>query len=83
MKLFLHVLFLCIQVWLKLNTVLPRSLWVMTINSLLPKDSPGESLTQENIAVDPLQALRVDLRVFRSAPALTIILRVLQVRKGP
>lgn len=56
----------------------------MTINSLLPKIVPVDNLTQENIAVDPLQALRVDQRVFRSAPALTIILRVLQVtlKKG-
>ncbi|KAL0266334.1 UNVERIFIED_CONTAM: hypothetical protein PYX00_008909 [Menopon gallinae] len=66
------------QCWLQLNTVLPRSLWVMTINALLPKENHSISLTQENIAIDPLQVLRCDQRIFRCASGLTIILRVLQ-----
>lgn len=53
------------QCWLHLNTVLPRSLWVMTINALLPKENHVVFLTQENIAVDPLQVLRCDQRIFR------------------
>lgn len=55
------------QVWLRLNSVLPRCLWVMTINALLPDCSvlPTPALTQENVVLDPLQVLRCDPRVFR------------------
>ncbi|KAK6641527.1 hypothetical protein RUM44_013239 [Polyplax serrata] len=66
------------QCWLRLNTVLPRSLWVMTINALLPVENRAISLTQENIAIDPLQVLRCDQRIFRCSSGLAIILRVLQ-----
>lgn len=55
------------QVWLQLNTVLPRCLWVMSINALLHEKSAVKNvfLTQENIVLDPLQVLRCDTRVFR------------------
>uniref|UniRef100_A0A8D9APX7 Integrator complex subunit 2 n=1 Tax=Cacopsylla melanoneura TaxID=428564 RepID=A0A8D9APX7_9HEMI len=68
------------QVWLKLNTVLPRCLWVMTINAVRQQKTrvPNVTLTQENIVLDPLQVLRCDGRVFRNASALSILLRVLQ-----
>lgn len=68
------------QVWLKLNTVLPRCLWVMTINAIRQQKTriPNVTLTQENIVLDPLQVLRCDGRVFRNASALSILLRVLQ-----
>ncbi|XP_075220865.1 integrator complex subunit 2 isoform X2 [Lycorma delicatula] len=68
------------QMWLKLNTVLPRSLWVMTINALRHEKTvlPDLILTQENVVLDPLQVLRCDDRVFRCASILRILLRVLQ-----
>lgn len=68
------------QVWLKLNTILPRHLWVMTINALMPNDSITKLavLMQENIVIEPLQILRCDERVFRCPDALAIILRILQ-----
>ncbi|XP_043481221.1 integrator complex subunit 2 [Leptopilina heterotoma] len=68
------------QVWLRLNTVLPRCLWVLSINSLLIENSTVKNvfLTQENIVLDPLQVLRCDTRVFRCAPVLSVILRILQ-----
>jgi integrator complex subunit 2 len=68
------------QVWLKLNTILPRQLWVMTINALMPNDSITKLavLMQENIVIEPLQILRCDERVYRSPDALAIILRILQ-----
>lgn len=55
------------QVWLRLNTVLPRCLWVMSINALLHESAAVKNvfLTQENIVLDPLQVLRCDSRVFR------------------
>lgn len=68
------------QVWIRLNTVLPRHLWVMSINGLMPDDSaikPG-LLTQENVLMDPLQVLRCDERVFRCPDVLSIVLRILQ-----
>ncbi|XP_043267070.1 integrator complex subunit 2 [Venturia canescens] len=68
------------QVWLRLNTVLPRCLWVLSINALLIENSNALNvfLTQENIVLDPLQVLRCDTRVFRCAPVLSVILRILQ-----
>lgn len=68
------------KVWSKLNTVLPRRLWVMSINALMPDDLITKNLilTQENILIDPLQVLRCDSRVFRCPDALTIVLRTLQ-----
>ncbi|KAF6206701.1 hypothetical protein GE061_017937 [Apolygus lucorum] len=68
------------QVWLRLNSVLPRCLWVMTTNALLSDHStlPAPELTQENVILDPLQVLRCDPRVFRCAPLLSVVLRVLQ-----
>ncbi|XP_066600597.1 integrator complex subunit 2 [Prorops nasuta] len=68
------------QVWLRLNTVLPRCLWVLSINALLIENSIINNvfLTQENIVLDPLQVLRCDIRVFRCAPVLSIIMRILQ-----
>lgn len=68
------------QVWIKLNSILPRHLWVMTVNALMPNDSITKLtiLMQENIVVEPLQILRCDERVFRYPDALAIILRILQ-----
>ncbi|PNF24457.1 Integrator complex subunit 2 [Cryptotermes secundus] len=68
------------QVWLRLNTVLPRCLWVMSINALLYESAAVKNvfLTQENIVLDPLQVLRCDTRVFRCAAALSVVLRVLE-----
>lgn len=68
------------QIWIKLNTILPRHLWVMTINALMPNDAITKNvmLKQENITIEPLQILRCDERVFRCPDALAIILRILQ-----
>ncbi|GBP98280.1 Integrator complex subunit 2 [Eumeta japonica] len=75
-----HIQELYREVWLRLNTVLPRCLWVMTINALLDINgsSKNVTITQENILVDPLQVLRCDLRVFRCGPILKIVLRILE-----
>lgn len=63
------------QVWLRLNTVLPRHLWVLSIKSLVPKNIP---VFAQDVSADPLQILRCDERVFRCAPLLTIVLRILR-----
>ncbi|XP_045510921.1 integrator complex subunit 2 [Colias croceus] len=75
-----HIQELYREVWLRLNTVLPRCLWIMTINALLDINSNAKTVTvtQENVLVDPLQVLRCDIRVFRCGPILKIILRILE-----
>ncbi|KAJ2953568.1 hypothetical protein O0L34_g1170 [Tuta absoluta] len=75
-----HIQELYREVWLRLNTVLPRCLWIMTINALLDINGSARSvtITQENVLVDPLQVLRCDIRVFRCGPILKIILRILE-----
>ncbi|XP_004929281.1 integrator complex subunit 2 [Bombyx mori] len=76
-----HIQELYREVWLRLNTVLPRCLWIMTINALLDINGMGiknVTITQENVLVDPLQVLRCDMRVYRCGPILKIILRILE-----
>ncbi|KAL0849125.1 hypothetical protein ABMA28_013475 [Loxostege sticticalis] len=75
-----HIQELYREVWLRLNTVLPRCLWIMTINALLDINGNARNVTvtQENVLVDPLQVLRCDIRVFRCGPILKIILRILE-----
>lgn len=75
-----HIQELYREVWLRLNTVLPRCLWIMTINALLDINGgvKNVTITQENVLVDPLQVLRCDIRVFRCGPILKIILRILE-----
>lgn len=67
------------QVWIRLNTVLPRRLWNMTIGALMPDDNlfKAKMLPQEP-TFDPLLVLRCDERVFRCPDALAIVLRILQ-----
>ncbi|XP_055542549.1 integrator complex subunit 2 isoform X2 [Wyeomyia smithii] len=68
------------NVWIRLNTINPRQLWIMTINALMPEDTVTRNQTspQEIILIDPLQILRCDERIFRCASALFIVLRILQ-----
>ena len=61
-------------VWSRLNTVYPRHLWLMTVNSL--SQSPRISL--EELAIDPLSVLRCDSRVFRTGPILQLLLYMLK-----
>ncbi|KAG4078401.1 hypothetical protein HA402_013112 [Bradysia odoriphaga] len=67
------------NIWIRFNTVLPRRLWVLTINALMPDEMyKTQLLTQESILFDPLQVVRCDARVFRCPDALAIVLRILQ-----
>lgn len=67
------------QVWIRLNTVLPRRLWNMTISALMPEDNVVKShMLPHELTFDPLLVLRCDERVFRSPDALSIVLRILQ-----
>lgn len=67
------------QVWIRLNTVLPRRLWSMTINALMPEDNVIKAHMQpQELTFDPLLVLRCDERVFRCPDALAIVLRILQ-----
>ena len=66
------------QVWLKLNSILPRQLWVMTANDvrlqLSLEDCPPPTLTHDHLTFDPLHVLRCDPRVFRFVVLLRTIL---------
>lgn len=68
------------KVWIRLNTVLPRRLWSMTVNKLMPDDGLVKlfKLAQDNVLMDPMQVLRCDERVFRCPDVLAIVLRILQ-----
>lgn len=75
------------KLWLKLNSVIPRKLWVLTVNALQPplKNSSSLSLdrplpnniTFQDFLEDPLIPLTVDRRVLRCPELLAIILRIL------
>ena len=65
------------QVWTRLNTVYPRHLWLMTVNSLAQPQSQAR-LSAEELAIDPLSVLRCDSRVFRTGPILQLLLYMLK-----
>uniref|UniRef100_A0A2K6LTI4 Integrator complex subunit 2 n=1 Tax=Rhinopithecus bieti TaxID=61621 RepID=A0A2K6LTI4_RHIBE len=55
------------KLWMVLNTVMPRRLWVMTVNALQPsiKFVRQQKYTQNDLMIDPLIVLRCDQRVHR------------------
>ncbi|KAK5638910.1 hypothetical protein RI129_013205 [Pyrocoelia pectoralis] len=63
------------DVWLRLNTVLPRRLWVLTVKNIVWS---LHGFARSDLADDPLQVMRCDERVFRCAPIYAIVLRVLR-----
>ncbi|KAL4608764.1 integrator complex subunit 2 [Arapaima gigas] len=67
------------KLWMVLNTVMPRRLWVMTVNALQPsmKLFRQQKYTQNDLMVDPLIVLRCDQRVYRCPPLMDITLHVL------
>lgn len=67
------------KLWMVLNTVMPRRLWVMTVNALQPsvKLLRQQKYTQNDLMVDPLIVLRCDPRVFRCPPLMDITLHML------
>ncbi|KAG9351846.1 hypothetical protein JZ751_023097 [Albula glossodonta] len=52
------------KLWMTLNTVMPRRLWVMTVNALQPsaKLTRQHRYTQNDLMIDPLIVLRCDRR---------------------
>ncbi|KAJ7373791.1 Integrator complex subunit 2 [Desmophyllum pertusum] len=73
---------LCCELWTKINTVVPRKLWLATVNTLCPAETPVPHLTpqlytDEDIMKDPLTVLRCDRRVFRCPPLFDVLVRVL------
>ena len=75
------------QVWLRLNAILPRQLWVMTVNAVrlelsLSAGVTPPKLTHDHLVFDPLHVLRCDPRVFRCPPAMQIVLYVLKAWLG-
>lgn len=67
------------KLWMALNTVMPRRLWVMTVNALQPSSKllRQQRYTQNDLMVDPLIVLRCDHRVFRCPPFMDIVLHML------
>ncbi|XP_036054046.1 integrator complex subunit 2 isoform X2 [Onychomys torridus] len=67
------------KLWMVLNTVMPRRLWVMTVNALQPsiKFIRQQKYTQNDLMIDPLIVLRCDRRVHRCPPLMDITLHML------
>ena len=69
------------DLWLKMNTMMPRKLRVLTVNGL--KSDCNDSrisvaqYTEDELTLDPLLVLKCDTRTFRCPPILAIVLRVL------
>ncbi|KAL9980911.1 hypothetical protein ACROYT_G009553 [Oculina patagonica] len=73
---------LCCELWTKINTVVPRKLWLATVNTLCPAETPVPHITpqlytDEDIMKDPLTVLRCDKRVFRCPPLFDLLVRIL------
>ena len=61
----------------------PRQLWTKTVNALThvgdgPVSHFHKRLTQEDLILDPLTALRCDRRVLRCGPLLDIVVYILK-----
>ncbi|XP_073521596.1 integrator complex subunit 2 [Phyllobates terribilis] len=67
------------KLWMTLNTVMPRRLWVMTVNALQPslKLARSHKYTQNDLMIDPLIVLRCDARILRCPPLMDITLHML------
>ncbi|XP_063311286.1 integrator complex subunit 2 isoform X1 [Pelobates fuscus] len=67
------------KLWMTLNTVMPRRLWVMTVNALQPplKLVRQHKYTQNDLMIDPLIVLRCDARIQRCPPLIDITLHML------
>ncbi|KAG8122637.1 hypothetical protein E2320_018122 [Naja naja] len=67
------------RIWMALNMVMPRRLWVMTVNALQPsgKMVRQQKYTQKDLLIDPLIVLRCDPRVHRCPPLMDITLHML------
>ncbi|XP_018412163.1 PREDICTED: integrator complex subunit 2 [Nanorana parkeri] len=67
------------KLWMTLNTVMPRRLWVMTVNALQPSlnISRQHKYTQIDLMIDPLIVLRCDARILRCPPIMDITLHML------
>ncbi|KAM5180305.1 integrator complex subunit 2 [Mantella aurantiaca] len=67
------------KLWMTLNTVMPRRLWVMTVNALQPslKLVRRHKYTQNDLMIDPLIVLRCDARILRCPPLMDITLHML------
>ncbi|XP_015281767.1 PREDICTED: integrator complex subunit 2 [Gekko japonicus] len=67
------------RLWMTLNTVMPRRLWVMSVNALQSsgKMVRQQKYTQKDLMIDPLIVLRCDQRVHRCPPLMDITLHML------
>ncbi|KAM4701425.1 integrator complex subunit 2 isoform 1-T2 [Discoglossus pictus] len=67
------------KLWMTLNTVMPRRLWVMTVNALQPPSKlvRQHKYTQNDLMIDPLIVLRCDARIQRCPPLMNITLHML------
>ncbi|KFM65537.1 Integrator complex subunit 2, partial [Stegodyphus mimosarum] len=75
----LQILIKAKKVWWKLNSIFPRNLWVMTVNTFSQKTfKTARKLTLDDIILDPLYVLRCDKRIFRCPPFMEIVLHMLQ-----
>lgn len=74
------VLDLTKKIWFRIHSLTPRSLRLVTVNALRPRQANEfkfSQYTETDVTVDPLIVLRCDERVFRCAPLLEIVLRIL------
>lgn len=70
---------LYLDIWLRLNGVLPISFWRNSLTSIMASEDYVHRCTfvMENM-LDPLQVLRCSRQVFQSSHTLIILLRILQ-----
>ncbi|KAK3730826.1 hypothetical protein QZH41_009941 [Actinostola sp. cb2023] len=68
---------LCCHLWSKISTIIPRKLWLATIN-VLCHDGRSHAYTEEELIRDPLTVLRCNSTIFRCPPVFDILVRILQ-----
>lgn len=69
---------LVLTLWTKLNTIIPRRLWLETVNALRPPQMlTMQPYSHQDIAMDPLIVLRCDPRALRCPSVFDLVLRCL------
>ncbi|CAD5115786.1 DgyrCDS4728 [Dimorphilus gyrociliatus] len=73
------VINLACKVWERLHRVMPRKLRVLTVNAFMTDFGYYSSkITQEHLTIEPVLILKCDPRIYRCAPLLSILLRILE-----
>ncbi len=66
------------KIWDRMNEIIPRRLWLRTLQGLPPAQGWEQELTQQSLVADPLLVLRCNAQVFKRPTLFKIVLTILK-----